>query len=311
MREKERIAYIVRNASKVSCLQHFTNLTVLGQGSVGTVMLACRKASQCFAAKLSLVDDDESQMRFEREIEMQKAFYPKAPDIISHCIDVFEKHKIGVIIMELIDRTLDVVLSTKQANRALFRVVADVDDLLRFARSRELVHGDLAFFNMAYVERKEGKELIFIDFDESSNLYERFPVLDAIRLLLELHPSTRSQNTKPITKNNEAFLQKEALLRWRPQVPLEWEKIDTKKLDEIWTAMFCAYCVAARVPCLSQTMCDNALRSMKIEAVELKKSKRQKLLATVIPRLETRKRKPFVREMKRRGMVLRSGKNLS
>jgi hypothetical protein len=234
----------------ISCLGKYEYKGVLGQGSVGSVFLVV-KNNVFYAAKLELIETEEQEHSYQKEIKYQQAFAPFAPNIIAHCLDVFPLFKVGAVVMELVVSTLDAVLAKPLRTNRLLEIVHDVKELLRFGQKNNLVHGDLALFNLGYVKREEGLQLVFMDFDSSSSLFDLFPKLDSLRLILELYKDLRSEFTAKINKRNERFLQQEAIAHWKQFGMLTKEEIAVENIDQNWTVMFSAYCKEANVLGLS------------------------------------------------------------
>lgn len=255
-----RTKFIERHLDKISCLAAYRKSKLLGQGTVGTVVLMCQKANKCVAAKIQVLKDDEEEARFHREATMQTAFAPKAPQVFGHCVDVVAGQKLGTLLMELVPMTLDKYLSETRTATELRRVVQQLVGLVKFAQDNKLVHGDTALFNIGLVSRQKGSpELIFLDFDRSSRVFDPpFRQLDALRLLIELDESTQSRGTVPTHPANIKVLQREA-----PRVLAKLVGLDPKakaSWDLAWTRAYCEYCEAADVLCLDAGTCKAALK---------------------------------------------------
>jgi tRNA A-37 threonylcarbamoyl transferase component Bud32 len=245
-------AFLERHANELSCLKGYETKKLLGVGTQGTVLLMCRAKSECHAVKLQLVLNRE---RFERQVRIQAAFVPFAPVVWSSCLERVRNKDVGVIVMEAVTSTLDRVLAKDLTARQMQATVNGLHTMLEFARSRKLVHGDLAFHNIGVVQRRGVNKMVFIDFDRSSDAaYQAYPTLDALHLLGEFTRATRSGTQEHITKNNDQQLLKAdrsaivAIAGTRGQ--------SARATDALWKDTYCAYCKAADVPCLADNACE-------------------------------------------------------
>jgi serine/threonine protein kinase len=235
--------------ASLSCFPFYEKTGVLlGKGS-SAIVIEVKKDSHSFAAKLVQIKSEKQRDTFKREIINQENFYPKAPKIFYSAIDTFPECEIGIIIMERIAQTLDQSLVYKKSCDHLKQVILDLSQLLEFLKYCHFVHGDLALFNLGYVRRNKRKELIFIDFGDSSivkSIFHHFSELDALRLILELFPNHHSEGTAPIEMFNSRYLRLYGIPVFLVFASSTCAPIDSPDLwDNRWIAMYTNYCSKA------------------------------------------------------------------
>jgi hypothetical protein len=225
----KRTQLIKRIVPKIECLQKYKSITYVTHGSVGHIF----SLNDEWIAKIQILYNLKTEIKFDREIAMQTAFYPKSPQIIVSKICKIGKYTIGIIIMEKLQFELDYYLGQELTIDQLDTLIRTLKDLLAFAKSKKLIHGDTALFNFGRVKRldennQEKLEWIFIDFDKSSQSSD-FPNLDYLRIAMEFYPCIRSRGTKPIHNGNECYL--------KDKFSIESEK----HLEETWRHQFDQY----------------------------------------------------------------------
>ena len=233
--------------TKPVCINQWVPTTILGVGTVGTVFLSCKKnnTKTCAAMKIQLIENKDDETLFKEEIKKQKSFKPYAPTVYDTCI-ILDKNetKYGIIIMETLGTELDSYLTKKLTTTKLLKVVDDITEILVFCKKNKLTHGDLALFNIAFNSKNN---LVFLDFDRASNKF--YPLVDYLRLHIEMFVKTQSKGTKKLNNDNLKFLQKH-LWRWAEALDLQVPKLTANEMDEFWVREYSKYCVAAGVKCL-------------------------------------------------------------
>lgn len=239
----ERKQIILSNLNKIECLKDFSNFRVVGEGTVGTVLLSCQTYNSCVAIKIQLLEDTYS---FNKEIMNQKAFEPYAPYIYNHCIERISQYTFGIIIMEPIESELDEYLTSKRPTIELKKISNDIASILLFLRDNNITHGDTALFNIACVQRENNIKWILIDFDRAStDMYNDH--LDIFRLVLEWYDP--SNNTKNINAYNLNWIIQNAIPVWKSLYPFNIpDNIET--LVNEWEHYYLKYCKEANVLCL-------------------------------------------------------------
>jgi hypothetical protein len=244
----KREKLIRRYIPKLDCVRAHGDETmeVLGNGSAGTVFLACEDV--CVAIKIQVLLNKKHMDAFDKEVKNQRAFAPYAPKVLDTCTEKIGKYTFGVIIMELLktDSELDKYLMLKRSKRELNDVIEGLNAALEFTIRKRITHGDLAFFNIA--QNAKGK-WIFLDFDRSSTSVFA-PHVDYLRLRTELYARLRSTPTKKMNKSNIDYLLKTAIPIWTKlyKYKKKFDNIDT--LGEEWEKAYEKYCVRAHVKCL-------------------------------------------------------------
>ncbi len=198
---------------------------LVGQGSVGCVFV-----SGDIACKICIVEHES--LAFYREVEMQEAFYPAAPKVLQFAVQKIGKLLYGCIVMERIDETLDVYLGRQLRIFELECILGQLQSLVDFAQSKNLVHGDLAFFNIGVRHSRGYPELLFIDFDDSATCLT-FRNLDKLRIATECFlPST---GTAPMKTTNVDFVVEHLIRKWFPSK-------NPKQLNTLWKGMYTKFC---------------------------------------------------------------------
>ncbi len=207
----KRTQLIKRILSQLDCLKEYKSITYLTRGSIGDVFLVSSETQE-FVAKIQILYDLKTEMQFNREVKMQTAFYPKSPFIVDFGMSKIGKYTFGTIIMEKLEFEMDHYLGQELTIDQLNNIIKEMYNLLQFAQSKKLIHGDTALFNLGLVKRNivideistPTSEWIFIDFDKSSECIN-FTNLDYLRLSMEFHPTIRSHGTKPIHDGNACY----------------------------------------------------------------------------------------------------------
>jgi serine/threonine protein kinase len=193
---------------------------LVGQGSVGCVFV-----SGSTAFKVRIVQDE---LDFYHEVEMQNAFYPNAPKILDFGTQKVGKVCFGCIVMQKIDETLDIYLGKDLTESELNCVVQQLSALLKVANERNLVHGDLAFFNIGVSMRESLPVLEFIDFDDSRETTS-FKNLDKLRIASECFSVSRG--SAPMRSTNIDFIANHLVRAWFPNKT-------PKQLHSLWKGMY-------------------------------------------------------------------------
>ena len=234
--------------TKPVCINQWVPMSILGVGTVGTVFLSCRKTNNknCAAMKIQLIENKNDEKLFLEEIKKQKHFEKYAPTVYDTCIiNDNNKTRYGIIIMETLGMELDLYLTKKLTNTQLTKVVDDITNILHFCKQNKLTHGDLALFNIAFNSKNN---LVFLDFDRASSKF--YPLVDYLRLHIEMFVSTQSNGTKKIHKDNLIFIRKH-LSKWANaldvQVP---SQLTAKAADALWIQEYTKYSKAEGIKCL-------------------------------------------------------------
>lgn len=242
---ESRTTEILSIADDMKCIQGWRTSKVLGVGTVGTILLACKKRTECAAVKVQILGNRTEETSFKNELRNQKAFLPYAPEIYDWCITTKGKRKYGAIVMEILGDELDQWLAVKRSDKQLRDVGAQISTILSFMTDREITHGDLALFNMAFV--KGTNRLILLDFDRASTKVFNSAV-DYLRLHTELYHKTQSRNTKHTLESNLKVL-RDYLPEWAGIAGVARPRTVTTA-DRLWQDEYEEYCVAANIKCL-------------------------------------------------------------
>ena len=164
----KRTQFIKRIVPKLECLQKYKSIKYVTHGSVGHIFSLNDDCNVQWIAKIQILYNPKTEIKFNQEIAMQTAFYPKSPQIIVSKICKIGKYTIGIIIMEKLQFELDYYLGQELTIEQLDTLIQNVKNLLEFAKSKNLIHGDTALFNLGRVKRldennQEKLEWIFID----------------------------------------------------------------------------------------------------------------------------------------------------
>lgn len=229
--KKQRLQIIRRALRKLVCLTSYDTFKFVAQGSVGAVFEITELSSRCCSAtseiKLRVVESYDGKRviakiqivtqpeEFEKEVQIQETFAPKSPIVLGHAMEKLGKYTFGVIVMEKLDCTLDAYLGQDLMAEEMAHVVLQLQSMLEFAQSKQLVHGDLALFNIG-VRVSAKPELVFIDFDKSKHC-KGFETLDQLRLAAECFRETRSCTTQPMQEHNLKFLIDNLVKKWFPK----------------------------------------------------------------------------------------------
>jgi hypothetical protein len=232
------------NLDKIKCLEDFSDFRVVGEGTVGTVLLSCPTSNSCVAIKIQLLEDTYS---FDKEIMNQKAFHPYAPEIYNHCIERISQYTFGIIIMEPIESELDEYLQVKRTQLELKKISDDIASILLFLKEKRITHGDTALFNIACVQGENNIKWILIDFDRAStDVYNDH--LDIFRLVLEWYDP--SDNTKNINAYNLNWIIQNAIPVWKSLYSTVNLPDDIDTLVNKWEKYYSNYCEKANILCL-------------------------------------------------------------
>lgn len=265
MTRSQRTKYITKHLPNIKVLQKYKDPVFLAEGTVGSVYLVCKSKSECYAVKIQILYDQEEERQFLQEVLNQRDCYPKAPAIFLYSVEPIGMYNGGILVMEVTKGELDKFLEKKRSKTELDKVIQSVSDLLQFAKDKQMIHGDLALFNLSFVNRPEsGKELVFIDFDRASTKhFAKFQNLDSIRIISELYENSRSKNTKELNDFNVQYLMENGIPIWKTFGNLTKKDIDPSLIDDRWTQIYCLYCKAAKIKCLDKSKCAEAIAKMK------------------------------------------------
>jgi hypothetical protein len=244
----DRQAFILKNKSRI---KGFTGTTssFLKDGSMGTVFLL--ESTDMYpkrAMNPQILHTPKSMEVFQREVNLQKKFFPYAPEIFGHGIDLdIEGYTVGWFIMELLEGTLDQELVKKLRKKELDSILLQVQALLDWIFNKKLVHGDLALFNLAFVTRRNVRALLFLDFDCSSDdksTFRRFNPIDPMRLIDEFYCT--SEGTEPMHKDNIKYLRTNIATYWGQK--LSPVQKSPKTVEKEWTILYIEYCASQGIP---------------------------------------------------------------
>jgi tRNA A-37 threonylcarbamoyl transferase component Bud32 len=146
----------------------------INRGNFGSVFLICKKLNggDCKAIKVSAFQNKYIK-KFKQEIRMQQEFYKHGLAVQIHNAFIRElddKFNLGIVIMDLIDGTINNFLSKKRSIKVLERVLEWVIVFIRKMCKYNLIHGDMHVENFGYVITKEGKmRPVLIDFGWAQN----------------------------------------------------------------------------------------------------------------------------------------------
>ena len=110
-------------------------MRILGKGAKGSVYFVCErdcadeKALRA-AAKIERLKNKKDVLHFEKEVKNQKAFEGIAPKIHTSCVLRKGAQRWGLIVMELIDSTLDKYLVKKRSPEELNSVSEQLASIL-------------------------------------------------------------------------------------------------------------------------------------------------------------------------------------
>jgi predicted Ser/Thr protein kinase len=223
--------------SEVEELRPYANygFKFLGKGEVGTVFYVSKDSKEdCYAVKIELIDSKYNPtFAFNNEVKSQKAFAPYAPHIyVSGIYDL----KIGFIIMDLIDETLDEYLVQQRTPQELDDVIQKIGNALEFLKKKKLTHGDLALFNIGFL--KSDRKLVFIDFDRATyNTLHYSPCVDKLRLITEFYITAQSKGVKRMHLSNMRYIRSHGFRRW-------WNltKVNAKETEKELVNAYKKYC---------------------------------------------------------------------
>lgn len=256
------LKHIINNKG---CLRGWEIKDLLGIGTVGTVLGICslRSSRECQAIKLQKVENRKQRETISRESRLQIMAAPHSPKVFNECFFYIGEQEWYAIIMEKLVGEMDAFLSQYQTNDVLDDVANQIITILEYLRSIKLIHGDLVWFNIGYVESKDnvsGIRLVLIDFDRAAEnkgkLAEKVKdaeEVDVLRLIGELDPRFCVQPPimKKINLKNSKYLS-EKLIEYAKQVYggkfLEDDFRDT--VDDYWVDLYERYCVHAKIKCL-------------------------------------------------------------
>ena len=189
------IFYIIKN----NLPDNYVIKDCLGQGAFGSVLLICdkNKPSDCKALKVVKIKTREKLKDFLDEIKYGRLFsnYGLGPEIFDTLLlNRPNGKKLGIIVMEKIDMTLEKFLRDEQRRDTLDRIINWIQHYVNQMCKYNLVHGDLHFDNIGLKLTKDGKmRPLLIDFGYSSrNKCE--PMLEYLQLLRTVDPSYSKMN---------------------------------------------------------------------------------------------------------------------
>lgn len=210
----------------------FRLVKILGEGASGKAYLVCHNGVKCRAYKVSKLRNYKDEELFFREAEMIKRFnkFKLAPHI--YRVGTFKRGdaNYGLIEMDLIDGTLDDLLSKHQSKEALDEILADIDKLISQMCKHGLIHGDFHTGNIGYKIRANGSiKLILIDFGYSCCLrkVKCQPRLEYIQLL-------RTLSMSELNPHNEKYLFNHIISLYRERFNSRLKSSKTSLEEELY-----------------------------------------------------------------------------
>jgi len=202
--------YLIEELNKSNCMNGWYITELLGIGSVGTVFGICEstRGTECAAIKIQFVDDKNHEKTIKNESKFQKIAHPYAPKILHECFFEIDTQKSYSIVMEQLDGEMDKWLTTLKSYKVLDDIFDQIVELLDVIEDKKLIHGDLAWFNMGYINDSSytsGIRVILLDFDRASlkinKIIPEASQIDLLRLILELSSKATEEQKKIHTKN--------------------------------------------------------------------------------------------------------------
>jgi predicted unusual protein kinase regulating ubiquinone biosynthesis (AarF/ABC1/UbiB family) len=144
----------------------FQKKVITGDNAVIVQLWNLKKKKSTYVQKFIAVEGprSESRMDFWNEVQAQQKFaeVSLAPRVISADIITPE---LACITMKRITGTLENLLQQNIPNSLLDAIVAEIFVMLQVMCKRQLVHGDMHWGNIGYIECRSGRiKLQFIDF---------------------------------------------------------------------------------------------------------------------------------------------------
>ena len=263
---RNRILGVLGGMSKSACAETLGGWQpgeLLGEGTVGTVWMACEnsKNRRCGALKVQEIGSAEEEPRWRTEVDTQRRFAPFAPEVMSSCLlpnkASRQYPKYGAIVMEIMQETLYERLGKRLNKKQIDKIGGQILEICRFLASRgAATHGDLALFNLAF---DDSDDLKLIDFDRAYIPPSRgrgkvdatlSAEVDFYRLQMECYKSIQSHDERRVDMDASVL---SALRKWVPRwaeaFGLAPAKSGQAALD-MWIAAYETYCKKAGVLCL-------------------------------------------------------------
>jgi hypothetical protein len=241
-RRAKRIVSIMHD---LPCVQDWPlQQRLLGIGTIGTVILGCKKNGTCAAIKINEMTSKEDIDMWNLENENQRAAATFAPKIYSTCLLERNGKMYGGIAMELLGEELDTYLSKKRTKAELEHVGRSLTRILRFLVRKKMTHGDMALFNFAF--RQGTDDLVMLDFDRASTRVFS-PAVDVLRLRDDFWNPSGTEGTKPILKSNLPVLRRFSR-EWHNVADVS--SVPWNEVEQAWFEAYEKYCLEAGVKCL-------------------------------------------------------------
>ena len=189
------IFYIIKN----NLPENYVIKDCLGQGAFGSVLLICdkNKPSDCKALKVVKIKKRQQLTDFLDEIKYGRLFfkYGLGPEIFDTLLlNRPNGKKLGIIVMEKIDMTLEKYLRDEKPRHILDRIVNWIQNFINEMCKHNLVHGDLHFDNIGLKLTKDGKmRPLLIDFGYSTK-FTCQPMIEYLQLIRTVDPSYSKMN---------------------------------------------------------------------------------------------------------------------
>ncbi len=141
---------------------HIGILSILGTGSFGMVISICSNKHQ-YAVKIETNLDED--LNFEHEFKMQTLFYNAnlAPRPLYFIPESF-KYPSMIVMNELDGILINWLLESKKTTDELEYVMREIVRILITLSQHDLMHRDLHFGNIGYIQNNESFDLVLIDF---------------------------------------------------------------------------------------------------------------------------------------------------
>lgn len=231
------------------CIKGWKVGKLLGVGTIGTVVMGCKKDGTCAAMKVQVITDDKEMESYRKELENQKAFASFAPEVYGDCIITVDDISYGVIVMQLLGDELDKYLMVERSPKIIDSIGKRISSMLEFMKTNEFTHADTCLYNIAYNGTGKDKQLVMLDFDRASTKVYA-PEVDTLRLQVEMCRRTQSQNTKYIHPENLKALKK-FVPDWHAAAGTEKHTGTWYEVDDAWVEAYEKYCRLAGIKCLT------------------------------------------------------------
>ena len=227
----------------------------LGKGTEGEVYKICLtddNETECAAVKFQCWEKDsitvgKSKESFLKQVNSQLNCNGFAPRVYDVFIADYGKKECGVIVMEKIETSLGKYLETQRTQGELEKVICDVVHCLRQLKSRQMMHGDLTYFNIGL--NAKTKHWNFFDFGRASYVGKAkiyYPI-EAYRLHTDLgNEGTCTENLK-VHKMNQRYILLN-IHRWYNALGLIKPEKSLEEIDDAWTILYKKYAKAKKVP---------------------------------------------------------------